>query len=188
MSSGHTSRCSAVTVNLNLLSSLVDTNATHGGFHLLDSTVGIEEQLLNLHRATLVVVGREEVAVIEQVPLTLIVNNAVMVGPAAVGMLGHDEALILIRTHGVLTHGISQHLSVLSHIRIGEVVPAVGLEGERTLSLTVGQAFKTVHTNHLHLAVAKLHLRLGVVVGQFLHVGLQFSAASVAPEDVSITV
>ena len=188
MGCGHTVGSGAVAVDLNLIGGLVDTNTTHGGLHLLNSAVGIEEELFNLHRAALVVVGREEIAVIEQVPLALVVDNAVMVGPAAIGMLGHDETLVFIGSHGVLTHGITQHLSILSDIGVGEVVPAVGLESKRTFGLAVGQALEAVDTNHLHLAVAPFHGLLGVVVGELLHVGLQLGAAAIAPEDVGIAV
>ena len=125
---------------------------------------------------------------IEQIPLTFVVDDAVVVSPAAVGMLGHNQAFVFVGTHRVLTHGISQHLSVLSDVRIGQIVVAVVLKGERSFSLTAGQTFKTVHANHFHLAVTKLDFRLGVVVGKFNHVGLQLGAASVAPENVGIAV
>ena len=93
---------------------------------------------------------------IEQIPLAFIIDNTVVVGPAAVLMLRHDQALILIRTHRVLTHGVAEHLSIIPYVWVGEVVPTVSFESERAFSLAVGQAFETVHTNHLHLAVAEL--------------------------------
>ena len=111
-----------------------------------------------------------------------------MVGPAAVGVLGHNQALVFVGTHGVLTHGIAENLGILTHIRIGEVVVAVILEGEGTLSLTVGQVFQTVHTHHLHLTVAPLDFLLRGVVGQLLHVVFELGTAAVAPEDVGIAV
>ena len=47
----------AVAVDLNLLSSLVDTYTTHGLLHLLNGAVGIEVQLVNLYATALVVAG-----------------------------------------------------------------------------------------------------------------------------------
>ena len=188
MGGGHTGSGLAVAVNLYFLSSLVDTYATHGGLHLLNGTVGIEVKLFNLHGAALVVPRREEVVVVEQVPLALVVHDAVVVGPAAVGVLGHDQSLVLVGTHRVLAHGVAEYFGVLPHVRIGEVVPAVGLEGKRAFSLAVGQVPEAVYAYHLHLAVAPLDGFLGVVVGEFLHVGLQLGTTSVAPEDVGVAV
>ena len=54
---GHIVAGAAVTVDLDLLRSLVDTYATHGLLHLLDRAVGIEEQLLDTYRTTLVITG-----------------------------------------------------------------------------------------------------------------------------------
>ena len=59
------SRGGAVAVNLNLLGGLVDTHATHRLLHLLNGTVRIEKQFLNLYRTALVIAGREGVLVIE---------------------------------------------------------------------------------------------------------------------------
>ena len=75
--------------------------------------------------------------VIEQVPLALVVDNAMMVGPAAVGMLGHNQAFVLVGTHWVFTHSITENLGILSDIRIGEIIVAVIFECEWTFGLTV---------------------------------------------------
>ena len=126
--------------------------------------------------------------VIEQIPLALVVHNAVVVGPAAVGMLGHDEAFVFVGTHRVLTHGVAEHLGVLPHIRIGQVVIAVVLEGERAFSLTVGQVLEAVHAHHLEFALTPLHFLLRSVVGEFLHIILELGATSGTPEDIGVAV
>ena len=184
----HTLAGAAVTVNLNLLGSLVDTYAAQGGLHLLDGAVGIEIEFLDADRTALVVAGREPVAVIEQIPLTFVVDDAVVVSPAAVVVLGHDQALVLVGTHRVLTHGVAEHFGILTDVWIGEVVVAVILEGKRSFSLTVGQVLETVHTHHLELSLTPLYFLLWSVVGQFLHVGLEFGTASCTPEDVGVAV
>ena len=109
---------------------------------------------------------------IEQIPLTLKVHDAVMIGPATVGMLCHDESLIFVWSHRVLAHCVCQHLGTIPHIGISKVEVAVILECKRTLSLTAWQSFKAVHAKHLELAVAPLHGFLRSVVCQFLHVVL----------------
>ena len=76
-----------VAVNLDTLGSLVDTHTTHGLLHFLNSAVGIEVKLVDLHAATLIVAGREGILVIEQIPLTFVVNDAVMVSPTAISIL-----------------------------------------------------------------------------------------------------
>ena len=111
-----------------------------------------------------------------------------VVGPAAVIMLRHNQTLILIRSHRVLTHGIAEDLSVLPYVWIGEIVVAIILEGERPLRLTVGQVLEAVHTRQFKLAVAPLDGLRRCVVGQFLHVGLEFGTTACPPENVGITV
>ena len=185
---GHTFAGTTVAVNLNFLSSLVDTNATHGLLYFLDGSVRIEEQFINLYATALVITGREGILVIEQIPLAFIVDNAVVVGPAAILMLWHDNTLVFVGPHWVLTHGIAEHFGFLPHVWIGEVVPAVGLEGKWAFGLTVRQVFQAVDTHHLHLAVAPLNGFLGIVICQFLHVGLELGTTSVAPENIGIAV
>ena len=171
-----------------LFCGLVDTHTTHGLLDLLNGAVSIEGELLNAYRAALVVLRREEVGVIEEIPLSLEVDDAVMVSPAAVGVFGHDDALVFIGTHRVLAHSVADNLSILPYVGICQVIVAVVFEGKRTFCLTVGQVFQTVDAHHLHLAITPLHGLLRCVVGQLLHVLLQFSAAAVAPEDVGIAV
>ena len=57
--------------------------------------------------------------VIEEVPLTLIVDDAVMVCPASVGLLGHDKSLVLVGSHGVLAHCVAEHFCLLPDVRVG---------------------------------------------------------------------
>ena len=83
---------------------------------------------------------------IEQIPLALVIDDAVVVGPTAIVMFRHNQSLILIRSHRVLTHGIAEDFGILPHVRIGEIVVAIVLEGERALRLTVGQVLEAVHT------------------------------------------
>ena len=184
----HITAGSAVAVNLNLLSSLIDTNATHGLLHFLDGTIGIEEELINLYRTALVITGRESILMIEQIPLTFIIYDAVMVGPTAILMFWHDEALILVRSHWILTHGIAKNLGILPDIRIGQVIIAIILKGKRSLGLTVRKVFQTVDTIHLKLTIAKLHFLLRSIVSQFLHIGFELSTTASTPEDVRIAI
>ena len=184
----HITAGSAVAVYLNLLGSLVDTHTTHGLLDFLDSTVGVEIKLLDTCGATLVITRREVVVVVEQVPLALVVDDAMVISPTAVRLLGHDQPFILIRTHGVLTHRITKHLRILTDIRIGQVIPTVGLKGKGTLGLTVGQVFQTVDTQHLKLTVAPLDFLLGGIVSQLLHIGLELGTTACTPKDVGIAV
>ena len=58
------------------------TYATHGWSDLLDCSVRIEVKLLDLCRTVLVEVWRELIMVIEEIPLALVVHDAVVVCPA----------------------------------------------------------------------------------------------------------
>ena len=111
-----------------------------------------------------------------------------VVGPAAIFVLSHDQAFVFVGSHRILAHSISEHLCILPHVRIRQVIVAVILEGKRTLSLAIGQVFQAVHAIHLKLALAPFHLLLRRVVGQFLHVGLQLGTTASTPENVGIAV
>ena len=164
------------------------TYATHGWSDLLDCSVRIEVKLLDLCRTVLVEVWRELIVVIEEIPLALVVHDAVVVCPAAVLVLCHDDALVLVWTHRVLAHCISENLSVVSYVWICEVEVAVVLECERTLSLAARKTLEAVCSDHFHLAVAPLHHLSWVVLSKLDHVVLEFCAAAVAPEDVCVSV
>ena len=83
----------AVAVNLYLLRGLVDAHAALGGLDLLDGAVGIECHALDAGTAALVIARREVVVVVEEIPLPLVFHEAVVVGPAVVGVLRHEDAL-----------------------------------------------------------------------------------------------
>ena len=107
---------------------------------------------------------------IEQIPLAFVVHNAVVICPATVGMLCHYKSLVLVWSHRILAHCITENLGAVPHIRISEVVVAVILESKRTFRLTARQPFEAVHTKHLKLAVTPLDSFLRSVFGKFLHV------------------
>ena len=125
---------------------------------------------------------------IEQIPLTLIVDDAVVISPATIGLLGHNQALVLVGTHRVLTHGIAEHLGILSHIRIGQIIVAIVLEGEGTLGLTTRQTLETIDTLHLKLTVTPFDGFRRCIVGNLLHVILEFGTTTSTPEQVGIAI
>ena len=137
-------RCT-ITVNFYLLGSLVDTHATHGFLHLLNSSIRIEVQFINLYRATLVITRRESILMIEQIPLTLIINDTMVISPTTILMFRHDDTFVFIGAHWILTHSISKNLSILSYIRIGKIVIAIILKSKWPFCLTAGQTFKAIH-------------------------------------------
>ena len=124
---------------------------------------------------------------VEEIPLALVVHDAVVVGPA-VGVLGHDETFVFVGSHGILAHGVAEDFCLFADVRIGEVVPAVSLEGKRSLSLAVGQVLEAVDAHHFELALTKLDFFFWSVVGQFLHVWLQLGATARTPKDVGVAI
>ena len=111
-----------------------------------------------------------------------------VIRPTTIGLLCHDESLVFVRSHWILTHGVGKDLGVLPHIRIGQVIVAVVLERERSFSLTVGQVLETMNAYHLHLTIAKLHGFPWVVICQFFHVVLELGTTAIAPEDVGVAI
>ena len=107
---------------------------------------------------------------IEQIPLTFVVHNTMMICPATVGMLCHYKSLVLVWSHRILAHCITENLGAVPNIRISEVVVAVILESKRAFRLTTGQTFEAVYTKHLKLTVTPLYFFLRSVFGKFLHV------------------
>ena len=93
---------SAVTVDVYLLSRLDRSYTTLCRLDLLDSTVLVEVKLLDTSLTALVKVWRVVVVVIEEIPLTLVVDDTVVVCPAAVIVLSHDDTLVLVWSHRVL--------------------------------------------------------------------------------------
>ena len=191
----------AVAVYLNALGGLVDAYTAQGGMNFLNGAVGIERHLVDAHRAALVVARRQVVVVVEQVPLAFVFDQAVVVGPAAVGMLGHDDALEVPRTQRTLRHGVGQCLGgvgaiarVATHPWEGEVVPVAAAEGKRAFLETVGQALHLLsahlHRRHLRHALATWHLDFLQFSVELLHVALQLGTANAhaAPVDVGLSV
>ena len=185
-----------VAVYLDALGGLVDAYATHGGLHLWDGAVGIEGELLDADRAALVILGREEIGVVEQVPLPLIFHQTVMVGPASVGVLGHDDALEIPRSEGRFRHGVGQCLgaALLSYPGESEVVPVAPAESKGTFLEAFGQTFHLLpshfHGRHFGHAFALRHLHLLQFAVQLLHVRLQFGPtyAHAAPVEIGLPV
>ena len=87
---------------MNLLRSLDRSYTTLCRLDLLDSTVLVEVKLLDTCRTVLVEVRRVVIAMVEEIPLALVVHDAVVVGPAVVIVLSHDDTLVLIGSHRVL--------------------------------------------------------------------------------------
>ena len=72
---------------------------------------------------------------IEQIPLSVNLDNRMVVGPADVSVLLHDFTLELVRAHRVVGHAVCEALALVLDPREAEVVFAVGLEEVRALGL-----------------------------------------------------
>ena len=72
--------------------------------------------------------------VIEEIPLSLIFHDAMMIGPALRRRLIHDDALECERSHRMVSHGISQRFGsiLFTYPWEGEIILAVTLEGKRS--------------------------------------------------------
>ena len=79
--------------------------------------------------------------VVEEVPLAVVLDNGVVVGPALVWRLGHDYALELIRAKGLVTHGVGQCFRLVLHPWVGEVELSVFLKDEGAFLETGGEGF-----------------------------------------------
>ena len=143
---------------------------------------------------------------IEEQPFAFVFHDAMVVGPAPVVMLCHDDALEVPRTKRIVRHSIGQRLRTifLTHPGEGEVVMAFTLEGVWTFLEAVGQTFHSLACNanrtigyvgivgvigigiirpsHLHLSEVFVH--------DFLHVVLQSCTAyaHARPIDVGLSV
>ena len=125
---------------------------------------------------------------IEKIPLSLIIHDTVMIGPATVLMLRHNDSLILVWSHRILAHCISKDLGILPYIRIGKIIIAIVFKCERALGLTVRKILQAVHTDHLHFARSPFHDFTRIIVSKFLHIVLQLCATAVAPENIGVAV
>ena len=112
---------------------------------------------------------------IEEIPLSLIFHDAMMIGPALRRRLIHDDALERERSHRMVSHGISQRFGsiLFTYPREGEIIFAVTLEGKWSFLETIWQS--------LH----SLRLR-----GELHHIGFQLShvQTSSRPIDISLSV
>ena len=112
---------------------------------------------------------------IEEIPLSLIFHDAVMVGPALRRRLIHDDALECERSHRMVSHGISQRFGsiLFTYPREGEIILAVTLEGKRSFLESLRQS------------LYQFGLR-----GKFRHVWFQLShvQTSSSPVDISLSV
>ena len=138
---------------------------------------------------------------VEEVPLALVLHETVVVGPAAVGMFCHDDAIEVPGTEGRLGHGVGQRLSgVLAVAGIAaypgerQVVPIAATEDVGTFLETVGQTFHLLaghlHGRHFGHAVASGHLHFLQLAVNLQHVVLQLGAADAhaTPIDVGLAV
>ena len=131
---------------------------------------------------------RESIVMIEEIPLTFIIYDTVMICPAAVLVLRHYDSLVFVWSHRILAHSIAENLSILPHIRIRKVIIAVIFECKRTFGLTARKSLKAVHTYHLELTVTPSDGIPRIVFGKFLHIVLEFGTASVTPEQVCVSI
>ena len=116
--------------------------------NLLDGTILIVEQALNLQRTQMGDIVRGYTVVIAQIPLTLILDNRVVGGPTYDGV--EDDALIAERSVGIVTDGVAEEVAVAGRVR--EIVLAIVFVHPRSLEETVGVAclhgFTVLVENH----------------------------------------
>ena len=91
--------------------------------HLLDGAVLVVEEALHLQRTKVGDVVRRNAVMIEEIPLSLVLNDAVVGCPTNNRI--EDNSLIGERTVWVVTRGVAQEVAVASRVR--EVVLAVVL-------------------------------------------------------------
>ena len=134
--------------------------------------------------------------VIEQVPLPLELHDAVVVGPAAVLVLGHDDALEIPGSQGRARHGVSQRLcpTLLPHPGEGQVIPVAPAEGEGAFLEPLGQSLHRLsahqHRHGRYAVVATGQRHLLQLAVQLCHIALQTGSANAhaAPVEVCRTV
>ena len=109
--------------------------------HFLYCAILIEEDSVDACRTVLVEMWRIVVVVVEQIPLSSVFHQRMVIGPAAGRRLVHYDPLIFERSERVVTHGICQSLSVFPHPRICQIIPAITFECERALLEAFRQRF-----------------------------------------------
>ena len=121
-----------------------------------------------------------------------------VVGPAAVGMLGHDDALERPGSQRPVAHGVGQRLGATLAAHPGErqVVVLAAAEHEGAFLETVGQALHGLSAHEHRTAwrgvvfVAAGHLHLAERILQLQHVVAQAGTAQshARPVDIGLTV
>ena len=104
-----------------------------GRFHFPDSAVRIEKQRVDTHRTVLVKLWGVIIMVIEEVPLTVVFRDGMMIGPATDGRFVHDDALEGKRSHRAVSHSIRQCFSLVLYPRERKVILVLALEYVRSL-------------------------------------------------------
>ena len=135
----------AVAVELDYRTRGADAYAPEGRSHGLYRAVLVEYHPVYAGRTVLVELGRVVVVVVEEVPLALVLDERVMIGPAGRRRLGHDDSLELIGSERVVAHGVCQGLGPVLNPGIGEVELAVPLEDEGSLLEAGGQVLVKAH-------------------------------------------
>ena len=112
---------------------------------------------------------------IEEIPLSLIFHDAVMIGPALRWRLIHDDTLECERSHRMVSHGISQCFGTIlfTYPREGEIILTVALEG------------KWAFLESLRQSLYRLRFR-----GKFHHIGFQLSHVQphASPIDICLSI
>ena len=100
---------------------------------------------------------------VKEIPLPLILGDGMVVSPATIGMLSHDDTLEIPRAKWRLRHGIGQRLSstFLPYPWESEIVPPALLESIGTFLETVGQSF-----HHLTTYFHRRHFRHALPFGE----------------------
>ena len=142
---------------------------------LLNGAVLIVEQALHLQRTQMGDVVRGYTVVVEQEPLALVLDDAVVGSPAHDGV--EEHALIGERAVGVVADGVAEEVAVASGV--AEIVFAVVLVHPRCLEETMGIAGLQgltvfVDDDHIVRSLCKLHhiiTQTDHAAGQGRHVG-----------------
>ena len=127
----------AVAVHLDAAVGRGPAHAPQGGRHREDGAVFVEGDAVYAHRTVLVESGGVVVVMVEQIPLSFVADNGVVVGPAFAGGLRHDDTFEYIGPQRAVTHGIGQRLGLVLHPGIGEVEPALAFKDERAFLETL---------------------------------------------------
>ena len=122
---------------------------------------------------------------IEEVPLSLVFHDGMVIGPASILMLFHDDTFVFIRSHRLVAHGISETFGAIffAYPRVSEVKLTISLECERTFLEAFGQSFHCM-TVELH-AVWRFSWVLQFLVSKLDEIVFQscHTQSAASPED-----